>query len=159
MTGPAREIILTNAPLVPPPPDYSAVAGGVLDFHGIVRGHENAEAITGIDYEAHPEMAKHQLRLLVDDAFAKFPLLGVVIHHRVGFVAAAEPSLFLRVSAAHRGPAFEASQWLIEQLKLRIPIWKHPISQATGRPVEPDADETGLLPVNPPGDTSPDSVA
>ena len=154
MTGPAREIVLTRSPLAPPPPQFSAVAGGTLDFFGTVRGHEGAEAIAGIDYEAHEVMAKRQLDLLADDAFAKFPLLGLILHHRVGFVAAAEPSLFLRVSAAHRGPAFDAAQWLIVELKRRVPIWKHPISPATGREIDPDD-------TNPPpaGGTSPDAVA
>ncbi len=125
-----------------------------MDFFGIVRGHEGADAITGIDYEAHEAMAKRQLDLLADDAFAKFPLLGLILHHRIGFVAAAEPSLFLRVSAAHRGPAFEAAQWLIVELKRRVPIWKHPISQVTGL-------ELGLDDATTPStaETSPDSVA
>ena len=154
MTGPAREIVLTHSPLTPPPPQFSVVAGGTLDFFGVVRGHEGADAITGIDYEAHETMAKRQLDLLADDAFAKFPLLGLILHHRIGFVAAAEPSLFLRVSAAHRGPAFDAAQWLIVELKRRVPIWKHPISQATGRELEPDD-----APVPIASETSPDSVA
>ena len=156
-TGPAREILLTTDPLTAPALRFSAAAGGVLDFYGVVRGHEGAEIIRGLDYEAHQEMARHQLERLADEAYEKFPLLGLVLHHRIGFVGAAEPSLFLRVSAAHRGPAFEAAQWLIVELKKRVPIWKHAVSE-TGEMIEP---ATGGLP--PPasesGETSPDSVA
>ena len=154
-TAPAREILLTREPLAAPAPVFSAAAGGVLDFYGVVRGHEGAEAIRGIDYEAFLDMARHQLELLVDEAHGKFPLLGLVLHHRVGFVAAAEPSLFLRVSAAHRGPAFEAAQWLIIELKRRVPIWKHAVSES-GAIVEPASGDP-----TPPAarETSPDAVA
>lgn len=126
MTAPHREILLTFEPLLPPAPRFSGDAGGVVDFYGVVRGLEGADAIAGIEYEAHQEMARCQLAKLVDEAAARFPVLGIVLHHRIGFVPVAEPSLFLRVTAAHRGPAFEAAQWLVELLKQRVPIWKHP---------------------------------
>ncbi len=160
MTGVAREILLTTAPLTPPPPQFSGAAGGMLDFYGIVRGHEGAEAIRGIEYEAYADMARHQLERLVDEAHEKFPLLGLVLHHRVGFVAAAEPSLFLRVSAAHRGPAFEAAQWLIVELKRRVPIWKHAVAE-TGAIVEPASGDLSSVTQDaaPSSETSPDSVA
>ena len=113
-------------------------------------GYEGSDGISGIDYEAHHAMASHQLHLLADEACEKFPLLGLTLHHRVGFVGAAEASLFLRVSAAHRGPAFAAAQWVIEQLKLRVPIWKHPVS--AGGSHEPALETI-------PAESSPDSVA
>ena len=160
MTGPAREILLTTAPLIPPPPSFSPTAGGMLDFYGVVRGHEGGESIIGIDYEAYVAMARRQLDLLAEEAYGKYPLLGLILHHRIGFVAAAEPSLFLRVSAAHRGPAFEAAQWLIEQLKLRVPIWKHPRRESGPGLAEPEAG--GSRPIEDHqshGESSPDSVA
>ncbi len=135
MTTPVCEILITLAPLEPSAPQFSAVAGAVLDFYGVVRGQEEAEQISGIDYEAHTAMARHQLDILCQEAFARFPLHSIVLHHRLGYIPTAAPSLFLRTSAAHRGPAFEGAQWLIEQLKLRIPIWKHPLSQNTGEEV------------------------
>ena len=160
MTGPTREILLTTESLTPPPPRLTESAGAVLDFYGVVRGHEGTEAITGIDYEAYRNMANHQLGLLADEAFAKFPLLGLTLHHRTGFVAAAEASLFLRVSAAHRGPAFEAAEWLIVELKQRVPIWKHPVSQTTGAEIPVEADHApSCAPAHIPGETSPDAVA
>lgn len=127
MSFPRPEILITDQPLVPPPGRFSTQAGGVVEFYGVVRGQEGAAAIAGIDYQAHVNMATHQLRKLAEEACAQFPVLGLSIHHRIGFVPAAEPSLFLRVSAAHRHPAFEAAEWLIVQLKLRVPIWKHPV--------------------------------
>ena len=127
MTATHREILLTSAPLLPPAPRFTDDTGGIVDFYGVVRGLEGAEAITGIQYEAHEEMARHQLSKLVDEAAARFSVHSVVLHHRIGFVPVAEPSLFLRVGAAHRGPAFEAAQWIVDLLKQRVPIWKHPV--------------------------------
>ena len=65
----------------------------------------------------------------------RFAIQDLIVHHRIGFVPVAVPSLFLRVSAAHRGPAFAAAEWFIDELKQRVPIWKHPVSQATGTEV------------------------
>ena len=124
------EILITDQPLVPPPLQFSEAAGGVVEFYGVVRGKEGAAPIMGIRYEAYGEMARHQLDKLAAEAAGLFPILGLTLHHRIGWIPVAEPSLFLRVSSAHRGPAFEAAEWLIVQLKLRVPIWKHPVDQA-----------------------------
>ena len=122
------EIAIGEGPLRPPAPDFSAASGAVVDFYGVVRGSEAGAAIDGIDYESHPIMAQHQLDRLAREAATKFPIHGLLIHHRVGRVPAAEPSLFLRVSAAHRGEAFEAAQWIVLRLKQIVPIWKHPVA-------------------------------
>jgi len=53
-------------------------------------------------------------------------LKKVVAHHRIGFVPTGEPSLFLQVSAQHRAAAFEASKWIVDELKKKVPIWKRP---------------------------------
>ena len=123
----APEILITDQPLVPPPRRFSEDAGGVVEFYGVVRGKEGVAPITGIRYEAYREMADHQLVKLATEAIEQFPLLELTLHHRIGWIPVAEPSLFLRVSSAHRGPAFQAAEWLIVQLKLRVPIWKHPV--------------------------------
>ena len=121
------DIRVLGTPLDPQLPVFSPTAGAVLDFYGVVRGQEESGDISGIAYEAHRAMASHQLTLLAEEAGRRFPILAVIIHHRIGFVPVAEPSLFLRVTSGHRGAAFEAGQWLIEQLKARVPIWKHPV--------------------------------
>ena len=135
------EVLLTSEPLVTVPAVFSERAGGVVEFWGVVRGREGEAPITGIDYECHREMACHQLKKLAEEACVRFPVLEIAIHHRVGFVPVAEPSLFLRVGAAHRGPAFLASEWLIVELKKRVPIWKHPVG-TDGREVRHEAPAT-----------------
>jgi molybdopterin synthase catalytic subunit len=127
------EIRIVAAPLEPVAQVFSAAAGAVVDFYGVVRGREEAGPISGIGYEAHEEMARHQLELLAGEAINRFPIFELIIHHRIGLVPVAEPSLFLRVSSGHRGTAFEAAQWLIEELKARVPIWKHPVFQTTAQ--------------------------
>src|SRR5204862_925656 len=80
----------------------------------------------GIDYEAHMAMAEHQLPLVAETAAEKFQLKKVVAHHRIGFLRTGEPSLFLQVTAQHRAAAFEASKWIVDELKKKVPIWKKP---------------------------------
>jgi len=101
-------------------------AGAVVDFWGIVRQLEDGHEIEGIDYEAHEAMAEHQMKVIADAAAGTFRLNQVLLHHRIGFVRAGEASLFLRVRAQHRAEAFEASQWIVDELKKKVPIWKKP---------------------------------
>jgi molybdopterin synthase catalytic subunit len=82
--------------------------------------------IRGIEYEAHPDMAKHQLTVIAEQAMERFRLTTAVIRHRTGFVGVGEASLLVRVAAAHRQAALEAMAWLVDQLKKKVPIWKHP---------------------------------
>jgi molybdopterin synthase catalytic subunit len=105
-------------------PESTSGAGAVVQFFGDVRPLENGQPIDGIEYEAHQEMAEHHLQQIAHEAAERFGLLAVRLHHRVGFVAVGETSLFLRVAAAHRGAAFDASQWIVDELKKRVPIWK-----------------------------------
>ena len=130
MANEFSEILITREPLRAPPVALTASAGAVVDFLGVVRDEEAGEKIAGLDYEAHIEMAEHQLRKIAEEARAKFGFEKLVLHHRIGFVPAAEPSLFVRVAARHRGPAFAACQWVIERLKEAVPIWKQPTQSA-----------------------------
>ena len=91
-----------------------------------MRGSEDGREIDGIDYEAHREMAEHQLQQIAEQAVIEFGLRSVIIHHRIGFVAVGEPSLFTRVCSGHREAAFQASRWIVEELKKKVPIWKRP---------------------------------
>ena len=72
-------------------------------------------------------MAEHQMNLLAEKARNDFCLTSLILRHRVGFVPVGEASLFLRVAAGHRAAAFSGSQWLIEELKQKVPIWKRPV--------------------------------
>jgi molybdopterin synthase catalytic subunit len=126
MANPVCKVLLMKAPLKAPENDIVPAAGAVVVFWGVVRELEDKRKIEGIDYEAHQAMAEHQLQLVAEVATEKFQLKKVTIHHRVGFVRAGEPSLFLQVWAQHRAAAFESSEWIVDELKKKVPIWKRP---------------------------------
>jgi molybdopterin synthase catalytic subunit len=121
------EVSMTRSPLDLPAREKDAASGAVVDFRGIVRGLEDGREITGIEYESHGPMAEHQMRRLAETATGKFGLTKVLIHHRIGFVPAAEASIVVRVESARRSAAFSASQWIMDELKRTVPIWKHPV--------------------------------
>jgi len=125
MANSVCEIFLTEAPLKAPKRNPTDV-GALVDFWGVVRKLEDGREIEGIEYEAHREMAEHQLRRIAEQAAENFGLRVVLIHHRIGFIAVGEPSLFLRVASLHREEAFRASQWIVDELKKKVPIWKKP---------------------------------
>ncbi len=120
------EVLVTEAPLEAPPQRQSADAGAIVDFWGVVRRLEAGREIEGIEYEAHREMAEHQLKRVAEQAAEGFELELVLVHHRIGFIAAGEPSLFLRMCSPHRQEAFRASQRIVNELKKKVPIWKRP---------------------------------
>jgi molybdopterin synthase catalytic subunit len=126
MANPVCELLLTKAELertVDWPP---LCAGAIVDFRGVVREEEQERSIRGIHYEAHGAMARHQLELIAREATERFGLQMALIRHRTGFVPVGEASLFARVAAPHRREAIEAMEWMVDQLKKKVPIWKHP---------------------------------
>jgi molybdopterin synthase catalytic subunit len=121
------EVLITQKPLELPARETDLASGAMVDFWGMVRALEDGKEITGIEYEAHREMAEHQMRNIAESAASKFGLAKVVLRHRIGFVPAAEASVVVRVQSAHRSAAFSASQWVMDELKRTVPIWKNPI--------------------------------
>jgi molybdopterin synthase catalytic subunit len=126
------EVSLTQSALVLPEHVSDPQAGAVVVFWGAVRSTEAGREITGIEYEAHPAMAEHQMRLVAEGAGQKFDVREVIVRHRTGFVPAAEPSVVVRVTSGRRGAAFAASQWIMDELKRVVPIWKHPVFKEVG---------------------------
>lgn len=124
-----RSLILTTDPVdeaaciasvVP-----SDLMGAVIRFSGVVRGSEEGAAISGIEYEAFQPMVERQFNLLFDEVSTRWPTVGSIrLVHRLGFVPAGEPSLWVEVTAPHRSDAFTACQWLIDSMKQVVPIWK-----------------------------------
>ena len=121
------EILITTSPLQSRPNRWSGAAGASVDFWGVVRTLEDGRDISGIEYEAHQTMAQRQMEMIAEAARTDFGLEEVILQHRIGFVAAGEASLFLRVASAHREAAFQASSWIVTELKKKVPIWKRPL--------------------------------
>jgi molybdopterin synthase catalytic subunit len=136
------EVSLTESALLLPEANDDPQAGAVVVFWGAVRGMEGGREITGIEYEAHRSMAEHQMRLVAESAAAKFGAREFIIRHRIGFVPAAQPSVVVRVASGHRGAAFGASQWIMDELKRVVPIWKHPVFKEGSAAPPPPAMQT-----------------
>jgi len=100
--------------------------GAVVSFLGVVRGTEEERVISAIEYEAFLRMAEHQFNLLFDQMEKRWPIESVRLVHRIGVVQVNEPSLWVEVVGPHRNEAFAASQWLIDEMKRVVPIWKKP---------------------------------
>lgn len=108
----------------------SAGMGAAVYFTGMVRETEANQRISAIDYEAFQRMAEHQFNLLFDEIEKRWPVESVRLVHRLGIVKINEPSLWVEVIAPHRGEAFAACQWLIDEMKRIVPIWKKPVVTA-----------------------------
>jgi molybdopterin synthase catalytic subunit len=106
----------------------SSGMGAAVYFTGVVRGAEEDTTIQGIEYEAFQKMVEHQFNLLFDEMEKQWPLESVRLVHRLGLVKVNEPSLWVEIIAPHRGEAFAACRWLIDEMKRVVPIWKKPIS-------------------------------
>lgn len=98
--------------------------GAVLLFLGVVRDHASGRAVQGMRYEAYEEMAREVLAEIAAEAGALLGTDHVAVEHRVGELAIGDVSVAIAVSSPHRAEAFEASRYVIEQIKARLPVWK-----------------------------------
>jgi molybdopterin synthase catalytic subunit len=97
-------------------------------FAGVVRAQEGDAVIGALDYEANERMAARQFELIFERMEARWPVESVRLVHRIGRVAANEASLWVEVVAPHRGEAFAACQYLIDEMKKVVPIWKRSVT-------------------------------
>jgi MoaE-MoaD fusion protein len=98
--------------------------GAAIVFEGIVRDNTRGRKTLYLDYEAYEEMAVRQMEDLACQAIAQFKVRDVAMVHRLGRLEIGETSVLIVVASAHRGPAYDASRWLIDTLKRKVPIWK-----------------------------------
>ena len=99
--------------------------GAAVYFAGVVRGSEEQQPITALDYEAFEPMARRQFELIFQEIEKRWPIESVRLVHRVGVVPVNETSLWVEVIAPHRSEAFAAGHHLIDEMKRLVPIWKH----------------------------------
>jgi molybdopterin synthase catalytic subunit len=98
--------------------------GATIVFEGMVRDNTRGRKTLYLDYEAYDEMALRQMEDLASQAIAQYQVRDVAIVHRLGRLEVGETSVLIVVASAHRGPAYDASRWLIDTLKRKVPIWK-----------------------------------
>lgn len=113
---------------IDPAPILEAVAspdcGALVTFDGVVRDHARGKAVTHLSYETYPGMALREMEKIRAQALERWPIREMAIVHRVGRLEIGESSVFVAVSSAHRGDAFEACRHAIDTLKRTVPIWK-----------------------------------
>lgn len=99
-------------------------SGAALLFVGTTRRLTGELETIRLEYQAYREMALSELQKLEELAKSRWPLKNVHIVHRLGEVDIGEISVAIAVSSPHRREAFEAGEWLIDELKRTVPIWK-----------------------------------
>jgi molybdopterin synthase catalytic subunit len=102
----------------------STAAGAVVLFLGTVREMTDGRQTLALDYDTYAPMAETKLQELESDARARWPIDQIAIVHRTGRLELGEVSVAVAVSCPHRQEAFEAARFLIDTLKVTVPIWK-----------------------------------
>lgn len=98
-------------------------AGALVVFEGRVRDHDHGRTVTTLTYEAHPD-ADTTLLAVLDDAARQPGVLAAASLHRTGDLSIGDLAFVAAVSASHRGEAFDACAWLVDEVKRRLPVWK-----------------------------------
>lgn len=98
--------------------------GAALLFWGVVRNRNDGRAVSSLEYSAYAEMAEREMLRIADEARARFGTGAIHVAHRTGLLGIGEASVAIAVASPHRGEAYEASRYVIEQLKRRVPVWK-----------------------------------
>ncbi len=99
-------------------------AGGIVVFLGEPRSSKEDGPVVSINYTAYKEMAKKEMLKIEKEAKERFGVKNIIIAHRLGNVPLKMVSFFVGVSAPHRKECFEACAWIVDQVKLLVPIWK-----------------------------------
>ena len=96
-------------------------------FIGTVRNATKGKKVNKLEFEAYEPMAIAEMEKIAKQAFEKWPVQKVLIHHRIGVLEVGEVPVVIAVSAAHRAAAFDACRYIIDTLKQTVPIWKKEI--------------------------------
>jgi molybdopterin synthase catalytic subunit len=99
-------------------------SGGYVSFEGWVRNHNEGQEVTRLEYEAFQELAVKEGDRIVAEALLRYPVKHALCIHRVGSLQLGDMAVWVGVSSAHRGEAFDACRFIIDEIKHRVPIWK-----------------------------------
>ena len=98
--------------------------GAVVTFTGVCRGDENGNPIASLTLEHYPDMAEQEILRHVEEAQARWPLLGVTVIHRHGRLVPGDDIVLVATASSHRPAAFAAAEFLMDYLKTHAPFWK-----------------------------------
>ncbi|MDO6497305.1 molybdopterin synthase catalytic subunit MoaE [Photobacterium sanguinicancri] len=99
-------------------------AGAVVTFIGKVRDFNQGDDVTGLSLEHYSGMTEKSLEKIVEQANERWPLIATRVIHRVGDLELGDQIVFVGVSSAHRGAAFQACEFIMDYLKTQAPFWK-----------------------------------
>lgn len=99
-------------------------SGGYVSFEGWVRDENEGQDVTRLEYEAFQELAVKEGDRIIAEAVRRFPIKHALCIHRVGSLDLGDMAVWVGVSSAHRGEAFDACRFIIDEVKHRVPIWK-----------------------------------
>jgi len=99
-------------------------SGGYVSFEGWVRNHHEGKSVASLEYEAYSELAEAEAYRILEEAQQRFQVLDVGCVHRTGHLAIGECAVWVGVVSEHRKEAFEACQYIIDEIKHRLPVWK-----------------------------------
>lgn len=110
--------------------------GATAIFIGTMRDFNDGDAVQGMVLEYYPGMTEKYLRRIVEIASREWPLLEVLVVHRVGELRPNDPIVLVAVWSEHRAAAFSACRSIMEELKSKAPFWKRETTAAGSRWVE-----------------------
>lgn len=102
----------------------SPADGAALLFWGVVRNEHDGRGVSSLEYSAYAEMAEREMLRIADEARARFGTGAIHVVHRTGLLQVGEASVAIAVASPHRAEAYDASRYVIEELKRRVPVWK-----------------------------------
>jgi len=120
-------VILSEEPIQIAQTVFKAGEGAEAQFLGVVRGMEDDKVISGIDYSAYLPMAEKTLQDLVARGQREHGPHRIFIQHRLGFVAAEQPSIVIQVCTKHSAQSFDLCRWYLKEIKTSVPIWKRAV--------------------------------
>lgn len=102
----------------------SAASGAIVQFVGVMRDNNEGDSVVSMSLEHYPGMTEKSIEAILDEAARRWSLLGATVIHRVGKLLPKDQIVLVTVSAAHRGEAFAACEFVMDYLKTRAPFWK-----------------------------------
>jgi len=117
-------------------------AGAFVSFEGRVRNNNEGQKVLSLEYEAYVDMAISEGASVIDEAARRFDLIGALCVHRTGSLSIGDVAVWIGVISGHREEAFAACRFIIDEVKLRVPIWKkeHYVDGATDWVAPPSFD-------------------
>ena len=98
--------------------------GALVVFEGWIRDHNEGQAVERLEYEVYKPVAEKEGARIIDEAIEKFQVSHALCIHREGLLELSEVAVIVCVSSPHRGEAFDACRYIIDNIKTRLPIWK-----------------------------------